>query len=1463
MSGPSRALRFVVVIGVIGFGLLGWSAREANAALAVDMAAIDFGDVTMNMASSPITLTVTNDDTMNTVAVVFSQSAGCGGRLSFTPTGGTVPVRNAPNDGQLTVQVRFTPNSRNALASCTITVDQPSGTDPTVTVAGDSDAPRLVVSGGGLTFGNLRWNASGAGASATRTLTIDNTGDAVMNLANVTTALSGTHAADFSIVAGAETGFPITIGGSGTIDVQFNPSANGARTATLNIELNNDPTGETVADVPASGTGIQSIQTFDRASPYNLGAAPLGGGTIDGTVQVRNRVADQASTTLNVSSMTLTGDFVFRDHGCLGMQACSPPSPAAIAVDATEAFTLRCTPSAAGVRTGTLTVISDDASSGMPSTTKTLTLNCTGVPPTLTVSPTSVTFAGNTRVGSAATVQTITISNATGAQVLTYSAATSSMTEFPLSCPGGGVACLSGTVAAGGSAQIQVGFVPSAVGARTGMVTLTTNDPDLADATKVINISGTGAISSLSAAASLAFGTVDIAASGGVTQNLVLTNTGGMALNIASMTITSDPTTNFTFAFSGCTTGQSCGPLSAIAAAPGPGNTLSITLRCDPTTIGAKTGTLNIVSDDPMSPRTVALTCTGSTPDLQIAGPPLADFGSQRINTTSSTTRTFTISNPTGTTTSSLTYNVTEASPNFSIACSAPGCSGTLAPGATAVTVTVSFRPTATGPLTGTISVASNDVSTASVDITVTGTGVEPLIALTAPAPATPPTVGGALTFPDTNVGATSAPQTITIQNTGSMTLTISSVINTNTADFNLVGPTTMSIAPSGTSSWTVSCDPNSQGLSTGTIQIANDSNNDTSVDLALSCNGVRGNIVVTSATPFAYTQPTNTIDFGTTFLNQSKMTTVTISNNGNRTVTISSITSAPAAQGFTIGAASSMTVAAGGSITLPITFMPTLNTHGTATVTLATDWNTLAFNVTGDAVDSGVVIMKGSGAGCTNGTTTHDYGDVVWSSPPVPQGFCIKNIGQAAAPLTSVTLMGANGNFTLAGVPGTLPTLLTGQQLDITVFADPNDTMLGMLNATLVVTTTLPSPDNQKTVALSMRSTGPTIALDPGAAIDFGGVDVDLPGGRIIPLTITNMMVMGAAPLVVSSITAPTGPFSLVSPPATVTINSGESTTLMVRYDPTVERSGATMESSSFVINTTGYYVGAVRQPLGQQITLTGYGVDQHIAVRGDGGNPVLAFGDVYRNPRADDPRATKTLQVCNTGEAALTVSMLAGVAAPFTVATASPLTIGAATASGETCADVLVEFRPADAVYQSYSATLTVTNDDDGAAMVMVPLSGASVARPVSAPSALAPTIQVPVGIAVRLTELVAAGIPLVNQSTPSEDFTVEVRPSDDAAVVVGSASRELAAGEAEVYDLTLTVPNAGELALSVDVYLDGDPIPHARIPVTLTAIERQPDDLYGCDVGTGRQGWPLGVVGLALMLRRRRRSARATRA
>ncbi|MBK9033895.1 MAG: choice-of-anchor D domain-containing protein [Myxococcales bacterium] len=1416
---------------MVGVGTLGWTAGAASAAIAVSPPTLDFLQVNVGTPSAPQTVTITNDDNMATASVTMQPSGGCAGTLSFSPSATVVvPMRVGSTDGSITVDVIFTPASRAALSGCVITANGPGGGDPTIPVDGDGLASTLSITQPTINFNPQRHNG---GTPEVRNLTVQNDGELDVTVAQFTTSL--TNSTDFSL--GALSGTIAGNGGTATLPITFNPASNGAKTSTLSIGATND-SPDVPTNITLNGTGTQSVLTV--AATLTIGPTPAGTAATN-TLSVQNTGVEP----LNIATMAITGAgasvFSFTDHGCTG-QTCT--TPGAIAMSVTEPFVVRCNSATGGTFGATLTITSDDGVSA----TDVVTLSCTTVPPTLSV--TTPTNFGTIRVGTPAAVKTITISNAAGAQALTYTAVTSSAGEFPLTCVTHPTC--TGTVAAGANATIQVGFVPTAVGARSGSITLTTNDPDPTDATKVIPVAGTGAISTVSAANTLSFSTVDIAAAGGVTQPLVITNSGGVSLNlVGSMTITGDPSGNFTFAFGSCTTGQTCSSLPSVAAG---GNT-TITLRCDPATIGLKTGTLNIPTDDPASPKTVSLTCTGATPDLQIAGTPLADFGNQRINNTSPTTRTFTISNPAGTTTSAMTYTVSPPAQHFSIACSAPGCTGTLNPGATAVTVTVSFRPTVTGPVTGNVNVASSDVSTPSVNIAVSGTGVEPLVALTAPVPSAPPTVGGAVTFTDTNVGATSATQTITVQNTGSMTLTITSVTNSNTADFDLVGPATTTIAPAGTASWTVACSPDTQGTRTGTISVVNDSNNDTAVDVGLSCSAIRGRIVVTSATPFAYTQPTNTIDFGTTFLNQSKMTTVTISNIGNRPVTISTITSAPAAQGYTLGAASAMVVPAGGTITLPITFMPTLNTQGTATVTLATDWNTLAFTVTGDGVDSGLVIMPGAGAGCVNTLSAYDYGQVAWDASR-PQGFCFKNIGQAAAPLTSVTLIGAAGNYTIAGVPGTLPTLITGQQLDVTVTADPNDAMLGVFTATLDVTSTLPGADAHRTVALTMTSVGPTMALNPGAALDFGGVDVDLVGGRVLPLTVTNMLPAGAAPLVISGVTNPTGSFSLVGA-MPGTIASGESVTMMVRFDPSVERSAATMESSSFTINTTGYYVGGVRQPLGQAITLTGYGVDQHVSVSA----PTIAFGDVYRNPRADDPRAVKTVAVCNTGEAALAVSMITDPAAPFDVTSASTLSLTGVAAPGgaPVCQDVTVEFRPADEAYQSYTGAITVMNDDEGNAMAEVTLSGTSIVRPVTVTSGVTATDVLAVGVPVRLTEVFPTGLTAKNEAIPAEPFTIELRPTSAQArvEVVGDAERELAMGETEVYDLTITAQTAGDVTFTADVYLDGDTFPHAQIPVTLTAVDVQVRGGGGCSTsGKGGRGTvALLVLALAVAMRRRR--------
>jgi hypothetical protein len=177
--------------------------------------------------------------------------------------------------------------------------------------------------------------------------------------------------------------------------------------------------------------------------------------------------------------------------------------------------------------------------------------------------------------------------------------------------------------------------------------------------------------------------------------------------------------------------------------------------------------------------------------------------------------------------------------------------------------------------------VRTNDLLDGTTDVPVSGTGVEPTISLTTPA-------GGSLSFADTRVNTASAAQTITITNTGSMDLTINSVTNGNAADFILTGPTGVSTVGAGmTLSWMVQCEPNTQGTRNGTITIANNSANQTSLPVSLTCSAIRGSLTVTSSTPFAYNTVGNRIDFGATFLNQTKMTTVTIGNDGNRPVTI------------------------------------------------------------------------------------------------------------------------------------------------------------------------------------------------------------------------------------------------------------------------------------------------------------------------------------------------------------------------------------------------------------------------------------------------------------------------------------------------------------------------------------------------------------------------------------------------
>ena len=1453
-----RGLRFAsIVVAASALAVLG-TVRVAEADIAAS-ANPNFGPHHVGVTAPVATVNLTSDVSGAGGDVPFTITESCAA-VAVSPTSGTIPRSNAAMP-ILPLTITFTaPLTRGPIPQCVVTVTPTGGTPMptaiTFTVDGEATAALFQEPAGQpINFGNVRWNGA---ATSTRLITMTNIGNESIATTNIQDSLFA-PATHYTTTANFMD-FPVAPTADGTYEVVFAPSAAGTLTATGTFRIDNDLTGES-ATVDVTGVGTQSILTFSPAGTlvFPTITSIAAGANSEATMTLGNLSASGATDTLNITSMTIggtnAGDFSFRDHGCTGL-TCNPPTNTnpQIGINATDPYVIRCTPTGFGTRTAVLTVVSDDATSGNATTSKTYNLSCPRPQPVLTVSPATMPSFGNVRVGEIGGPQILTISNPGAVSTLTYTVSSGSA-EFPLSCPGGGSACLTGSIPGNGTpVQIEVSFSPVTTGTRNTNLLITTNDPDLSDMMRTYPVTGVGVISTLGPTADIGFGNVDIALVNGSPQNLVLNNTGGASLNVSRLQIAGDAGNNFRFSFTNCPSGQDCNPPSPALSIAAGGNA-TITLRCDPTTTGSKTGTLVITSDDPLSPRSVNLTCNGTTPNVVVAPTTLADFGNQRRGQLSAVVRTFTISNPTGATAAPVTYTASESSPHFAITCSAPGCSGTINPGATPVTVTVTFTPTAIGPLTANISVTSNDVAEPTILVGVSGVGVEPVIQLDTPS---------TLNFPATNVGATSATQPITVTNTGTQNLLITAVNNTNAADFNVTGPpVTVTVAPSTSATFNVACAPDTQGARTANITLLNDSANATSVVVTANCQANRGNVAVTSATPITYQAGPNLIDFGGVILGQMRSTTVTLSNNGNVPATVSAMTFAPAAQGFTTTVTLPLTVPAGGTATFGITFAPTVNTQGTAVLSLDSDWNDPTLNVTGDGQNTGLSINPGP---------TFTLPDVLFNAT-FAQVVRIQNNGQAPAPLTQVTLLNANGRFTLTGVPGTLPTLTAfgtpNDHLNVTLTATPDPNNLATYMATLDVRTSLPAPDDMEASTFTYSSIGPGLVITPGTTIDFGAVDVDTAGGMVIPVTVTNDGDVGAA-LSITSVTAPPGgsPFTVMAFPTPTSVLSmaGMNTrTMMITYDPSTERAAANPETATVTINNGGFFANDMRGAAAQTIMLSGRGIDRHIDVRGDGDQPTLDFGGVYRDPKPDDPRATKQLRVCNTGEAALNVTMVTPPDAPFAVVGSTSFSIPGSTS--ETCQNVTVEFRPTADITGEAMSDLTVMNNDNSTQMtpmVVVTLRGHTMPRPVMVtPTALPARARIAVGVPVRLSEILAPGGGIVAMNPDAdEDFDIrlEIVDSTGATSVVGSPPATIARGATVTYDLVFVARTPGPFTVTANVFLDDDDEVHQVTTIELEAVQVEVTGGVGCSAGGSGAGWLVLALAALGLTRRRTRGAAA---
>jgi hypothetical protein len=233
------------------------------------------------------------------------------------------------------------------------------------------------------------------------------------------------------------------------------------------------------------------------------------------------------------------------------------------------------------------------------------------------------------------------------------------------------------------------------------------------------------------------FGWLKIGATSG-TQVVRLTNNGSAAFTINSITASGDAFTETNTCPKSLQPRQGC----------------NIAIAFHPTAVGPHSGSVRVTDTDPTSPQTVALSGIGTA--LQVS-PTEVNFGPvHHLVGKTSASSPVTLKNIGSTSISNINIVARE---DFA---QTNNCPASLAPSATC-TINVTFTPTTTGMRYGALTITSSDpASPQSISLVGVGTVIS-----FKPTP---------VTFGTVNVGTTSPPQTLTVRNAGSTSLTIGSI---------------------------------------------------------------------------------------------------------------------------------------------------------------------------------------------------------------------------------------------------------------------------------------------------------------------------------------------------------------------------------------------------------------------------------------------------------------------------------------------------------------------------------------------------------------------------------------------------------------------------------------------------------------------------------------------------------------
>jgi len=507
-NSPAKISNAIASIGQMG-GLSGLSAtdREDIAAyLGNTPSTLAFSQTTVGQTSAGLVVTVKSSN-FESISNLSSSVSG-----DFALQGGTCGSALATNSS-CTVGVVFKPTAA-ASRTGTLSISHSGLTTPVaIALTGTgAAAPQATISlnASSLNLGNQVVGATGAA----QTVTVSNTGAAALNFTGIT--LSGAAAADFATGGSCAVGTAVAANGSCTVTVRFTPSTTGSRAATL-VLASNASNGS--ASVSLSGTGVAT-----GAPAVTLGATSLSFGSVAvGTSAAAKTVSLTNSGTAALTIQSIQAGGAFSQTSDCG---------SSLAASATCTISVLFTPAAAGAATGSLTVTSN--ATGSPHA---VSLSGTGVlasTGTLQWSSAGPIDFGTGVVGTESTLQTLTLSNSgTGpADLGSLSVAGTNGADFRVDATS---TCTQGlAIAAGGSCQMVLGFVPGAAGARAATLSVASAD---ASVPGVLQLTGTGSAPAAPALTLSATSFSFVAPVGGTAaaQELTLTNSGAASLHVSAV----------------------------------------------------------------------------------------------------------------------------------------------------------------------------------------------------------------------------------------------------------------------------------------------------------------------------------------------------------------------------------------------------------------------------------------------------------------------------------------------------------------------------------------------------------------------------------------------------------------------------------------------------------------------------------------------------------------------------------------------------------------------------------------------------------------------------------------------------------------------------------------------------------------------------------------------------------------